>query len=38
MEGTGILPFDSPESLLERDAEKFIEEVDDSIEPKDITM
>jgi len=36
MEVTGILPFDSPESLLEKDAKKFIEEVDDSTEPVDI--
>ena len=28
----GILPIDSPESLLEKDAEKFIEEEDDSAE------
>ena len=37
MEVTGILPFDSPESLLEKDAEKFIEEVDDPNEPVDIS-
>jgi len=37
MEVTGILPFDSPESLLEKDAKKFIEEVDDSTEPVDIS-
>ena len=37
MEVKGILPFDSLESLLERDVEKFIEEVDDSTEPIDIS-
>ena len=37
MEGMGIIPFDSPESLLERDAEKFIEEVDDPTEPEYIS-
>ena len=37
MEVTGIRPFDSPESLLEKDAEKFIEEVDDLTEPIDIS-
>ena len=36
MEVMGILPFDSPESLLEKDAEKFIEEEDDSVEPIDV--
>jgi len=35
-EVTGILLVDSPESLLEKDAEKFIEEEDDSIEPVDL--
>ena len=33
----GILLVDSPESLLEKDAEKFIEEEDDSAEPVDIS-
>ena len=37
MEVTGILPFDSPESLLEKDAEKFIEEADEPTEPIDIS-
>ena len=37
MEVTGTLPFDSPESLLEKDAEKFIEEVDGPTEPIDIS-
>ena len=37
MEGMGILPFDSPESLLEKDAEKFIKEVDDPTDPIDIS-
>ena len=37
MEVMGILPFDSPESLLENDAEKFIEEIDDPTEPIDIS-
>ena len=37
MEVTGIIPFDSPESLLEKDAEKFIEEVDDPTDPIDIS-
>ena len=32
----GILPIDSPESLLEKDAEKFIEEEDDSAEHVDL--
>ena len=36
-EVTGILLVDSPESLLEKDAEKFIEEEDDSIEPVDFS-
>ena len=36
MEVTGIPSFDSPESLLEKDVEKFIEEVDDPTEPIDI--
>jgi len=33
----GILLVDSPESLLEKDAERFIEEKDDSVEPVDIS-
>jgi hypothetical protein len=37
MEVTGILLFDSPESLLKKDAEKFIEEEDDPAEPIDIS-
>ena len=37
MEVTGILLFDSPESHLEKDAEKFIEEEDDPTEPIDIS-
>jgi hypothetical protein len=37
MEVTGILPVDSPESLLQKDAEKFIEEEDDPAEPIDIS-
>ena len=37
MEVTGILPFDSPESLLEKDAEKFIKEEDEPTEPIDIS-
>ena len=37
MEVTGILPFDSPESLHEKDAEECIEEVDDPTEPVDIS-
>ena len=37
MEEKGILPFDSLESLLEKDAEKFIEEIDDPTEPIDIS-
>ena len=32
MEVTRILPFDSPKSLLEKDAEKFIEEEDEPID------
>ena len=32
----GVFPVDSLESLLEKDAEKFIEEEDDSIEPVDL--
>jgi len=32
----GILPIDSPESLLEKDAKKFIEEEDDSAEHVDL--
>ena len=27
----GVFPVDSPESLLEKDAEKFVEEEDDSV-------
>jgi hypothetical protein len=38
MEVTGILPFDSPESLLEKDAEKFIKEEDEPTEPIDISV
>ena len=37
MEVTGILPFDSPESLLEKDAKKFIKEEDEPTEPIDIS-
>ena len=37
MEVTGILLFDSPESHLEKDAEKFIEEEDELTEPIDIS-
>ena len=37
MEVTGILPFDSLESLLEKDAKKFIKEEDEPIEPIDIS-
>jgi hypothetical protein len=37
MEVTGILPFDSPESHLEKDAENFIEEEDEPTEPIDIS-
>ena len=37
MEVTGILPFYSPESLLEKDAEKLIMEVDDPTKPIDIS-
>ena len=37
MEVTGILPFDSPESHLEKDAEKFIEGEDEPTEPIDIS-
>jgi hypothetical protein len=37
VEVTGILTVDSPESLLEKDAEKFIEEKDDPTEPIDIS-
>ena len=37
MEVTRILPFDSPKSLLEKDAEKFIEEEDSPTEPIDIS-
>ena len=37
MEVTGILPFDSLESLLEKDAEKFIKEEDEPTEPIDIS-
>ena len=33
----GILLVDSPESLLKKDAERFIEEEDDSVEPVDIS-
>ena len=33
----GLLPIDSPESLLEKDAEKFIEEEDDSTGPVDLS-
>ena len=33
----GIVLVDSPESLLEKDAERFIEEEDDSVEPVDIS-
>ena len=33
----GILLVDSPESLLKKDAEKFIEEEDDSAKPVDIS-
>ena len=33
----GILLVDSPESLLEKDAERFIEEEDDSVELGDIS-
>ena len=33
----GILLVDSPESLLEKDAERFIEEEDDYVEPVDIS-
>ena len=33
----GILLVDSPESLLEKDAEKFVEEEDDSVEPVDLS-
>ena len=33
----GILLVDSLESLLEKDAERFIEEEDDSVEPIDIS-
>ena len=36
MEVTGILPFDTPESLLEKNAKKFIEE-DEPTEPIDIS-
>ena len=32
----GVFPVDSLESLLKKDAEKFIEEEDDSIEPVDL--
>ena len=38
MEVTEILPFDSPESLLEKDAEKFIKEEDEPTEPIDISV
>ena len=37
MEVTRILPFDSLDSLLEKDAEKFIEEEDEPTEPIDIS-
>jgi hypothetical protein len=37
MEEKGILPFDSPESLLKKDAEKFIEEIDDPTKSIDIS-
>ena len=37
MEVMGILPFDSLESLLEKDAEKFIKEEDEPTEPIDIS-
>jgi len=37
MEVTGILPFDSLESLLEKDAEKIIKEEDEPTEPIDIS-
>ena len=37
MEVTGILPFDSLESLLEKDAEMFIKEEDEPTEPIDIS-
>jgi hypothetical protein len=30
---TGMLPIDSPESFLEKDAKKVIEEEDDPAEP-----
>ena len=33
----GVFPVDSPESLLEKYAERFIEEEDDSVEPVDIS-
>ena len=33
----GVFPVDSLESLLEKDAEKFIEEEDDSAEPVDLS-
>ena len=33
----GLLPVDSPESLFEKDAEKFIEEEDDSTGPVDLS-
>ena len=33
----GILRVDSPESLLEKDAEKFIDEEDDYAEPVDLS-
>jgi len=33
----GVFPVDSPESLLEKDAEKFIEDDDDSIEPVELS-
>jgi hypothetical protein len=33
----GILPVDSPESLLDKDPENFIEEEDDPAKPIDIS-
>jgi len=37
MEVTGILSFDSPKSLLEKHAKKFIKEEDEPTEPIDIS-
>ena len=33
----GVFPVDSPESFLEKDAEKFVDEEDDSVKPVDLS-